>query len=306
MKLHAGPDDRGLRLDVFLARQLNHLTRSQIQMLNRSGGIRVEGRQDKGGYRIRGGETIEVDLQRIAPLTLTPEQVPFQIVYEDDDLAVIDKPAGLVVHPGSGMKTGTLVHGLLFHFQSLSTSGGGERPGIVHRLDKQTSGLLIVAKNNAAHVRLSKAFQDRQIEKTYIALVHGKVPHDTGTIQLTIGRHPTQRTKMAAGKARGRSAYTEYHVLERAGSFSLLEVKIKTGRTHQIRVHLSAIGHPVVGDAVYGEKTYKEFAKKFFSFDRYFLHASRLRFFHPTTGVLLEFHSPLPAELQKLATSIKS
>src|SRR6185503_1714471 len=162
MKLLAGPDDRGLRLDVFLAQHLENLTRSQIQMLNRSGAIRVEGRQDKAGYRIRGGETIEVDLQAVQPASLTPEQIPLQIYFEDQDLAVIEKPAGLVVHPGSGSKTGTVVHGLLFHFQTLSSAGGTSRPGIVHRLDKNTSGLLIVAKNNVAHSRLSSAFQDRQ------------------------------------------------------------------------------------------------------------------------------------------------
>jgi 23S rRNA pseudouridine1911/1915/1917 synthase len=306
MKLLAEPDDRGLRLDVFLAQRLKDLTRSQIQMLNRSGAIRVEGRLDKAGYRIRGGETIEVDLRSIRPVPLTPEQIPLQIYFEDQDLAVIEKPAGLVVHPGSGKKTGTLVHGLLFHFQSLSTGGGMMRPGIVHRLDKNTSGLLIVAKNNLAHARLSKAFQDREIEKTYVALVHGVMSKNAGTVELSVGRHPTKRTKMAAGSRRGRSAYTEYRVLEQFGGFSLLEVRIKTGRTHQIRVHLSALGHPVVGDEVYGERSYKTFTKKFGDLNRYFLHASNLRLMHPTTGVALEFHSELPPQLQKLVSSIKS
>jgi 23S rRNA pseudouridine1911/1915/1917 synthase len=306
MKLQAEPDDRGLRLDVFLVRRLKDLTRSQIQMLNRSGAIQIEGRQDKAGYRIRGGETIEVNLEALQPVPLTPEQIPLQIYFEDQDLAVIEKPAGIVVHPGSGTKKGTVVHGLLFHFQNLSTAGGGGRPGIVHRLDKNTSGLLIVAKNNVAHARLSKAFQDRDIEKTYIALAHGKLPRVMGTIELSVGRHPTLRTKMAAGKTRGRSAHTEYRVLEHFRGFSLLEIRIKTGRTHQIRVHLSAIGHPVVGDNVYGERSYKEFVKKFDDFHRFFLHASSLRFTHPTTGVAMEFHSDLPPELQKLLRSIKS
>jgi 23S rRNA pseudouridine1911/1915/1917 synthase len=306
MKLQAEPDDRGLRLDVFLARRLKDITRSQIQMLNRSGAIQIEGRQDKAGYRIRGGETIEVNLQALKPVPLTPEQIPLQIHFEDQDLAVIEKPAGIVVHPGSGTKTGTVVHGLLFHFQNLSTAGGEGRPGIVHRLDKNTSGLLIVAKNNVAHARLSKAFHDRDIEKTYVALAHGKLPRPVGTIELSVSRHPTLRTKMAAGKTRGRSAHTEYRVLEQFRGFSLLEIRIKTGRTHQIRVHLSAIGHPVVGDDVYGERSYKEFVKKFDDFHRFFLHASSLRFTHPTTGVAMEFHSDLPPELQKLLRSIKS
>jgi 23S rRNA pseudouridine1911/1915/1917 synthase len=306
MKLQAEPDDRGLRLDVFLARRLKDLTRSQIQMLNRSGAIQIEGRQDKAGYRIRGGETIEVDLQALQAAPLTPEQIPLQIYFEDQDLAVIEKPAGIAVHPGSGTKTGTVVHGLLFHFQNLSTAGGEARPGIVHRLDKNTSGLLIVAKNNVAHARLSKAFHDRQIEKTYIALVHGRLQHATGTIELSVGRHPTLRTKMAAGQPRGRSAHTEYRTLEHFRGFSLLEIRIKTGRTHQIRVHLSAIGHPVVGDDVYGERSYKEFVKKFEPLHRFFLHASNLRFTHPTTRMALNFHSALPPELQKLLSSIKS
>jgi 23S rRNA pseudouridine1911/1915/1917 synthase len=306
MKLLARPDDRGLRLDIFLAERLKNLTRSQIQKLNRSGAIRIEGRQDKTGYRMRGGETVEVDLHSLEPAHLTPEHIALQIYFEDADLAVIEKPAGMVVHPGSGTKTGTVAHALLFHFQNLSTAGGEGRPGIVHRLDKNTSGLLIVAKNNTAHARLSKAFHDREIQKTYIALVHGKPSRDEGKIELSVGRHPTLRTKMAAGKPRGRSAYTEYRVLDYFRGFALLEVRIKSGRTHQIRVHLSAIGHPVVGDNVYGERAYKEFTKRFGPFNRFFLHASDLGFVHPTTGMDLQFHSPLPPELQKLMTGIKS
>jgi len=293
-------------LDLFLTQRLENLTRSQIQLLNRSGAIRVDGRQDKAGYRLRGAETIEVDLRVLEPPRITPEQIPLQIYFEDHDLAVIEKPTGIAVHPGSGTKTGTLVHGLLFHFQNLSSAGGTSRPGIVHRLDKNTSGLLIVAKNNIAHARLSKAFHDREIQKTYCALVHGRLREETGKIELTVGRHPVMRTKMAAGKPNGRAAFTEYHVLERLRNFSLLQVGIKTGRTHQIRVHLAAIGHPVVGDRVYGERAYKDFTKKYGELNRYFLHASDLRFTHPTTGVTLEFHSPLPMELRELLRSIQS
>jgi 23S rRNA pseudouridine1911/1915/1917 synthase len=306
MKFLTAPEDRGLRLDVLLTQRLEKLTRSQIQMLNRSGAVRVDGRQDKGGYRIRGGESIEVDLTALEPTPITAEHIPLQIYFEDEDLAVIEKPAGVVVHPGSGTKTGTVVHGLLFHFQNLSTVGGTSRPGIVHRLDKNTSGLLIVAKNNVAHARLTKAFQDREIQKTYCALVHGRMRRDSEIIELAVGRHPTVRTKMAAGKRGGRSAYTEYRVKESFREFSLLEVGIKTGRTHQIRVHLAAIGHPVVGDNVYGEASYKEFTRRFGPMNRYFLHAMGLRLTHPVTGVALEFHSPLPLELQKLLKSIKS
>lgn len=305
MKLQTSPEDRGLRLDVFLAQRLQNLTRSQIQLLNRSGGIRIEGRPDKAGYRIRGGETIEIDLHSLQPAPLKPEQIPLQIYFEDQDIAVIEKPAGLVVHPGSGTST-TVVHGLLFHFQQLSDAGGTSRPGIVHRLDKKTSGLLVVAKNNVAHARLSRAFHDRHVEKTYIALVHGTPRGQSGTIELSVGRHPAIRTRMTANTARGRAAFTEYRVTEELKGFTLLEVRIKTGRTHQIRVHLSAIGHPVVGDDVYGERSYKEFIKRFGPFDRYFLHAASLRLNHPSTSEALEFHSPLPQELQNLLESIKS
>jgi 23S rRNA pseudouridine1911/1915/1917 synthase len=306
MKLRAAAEDRGLRLDVFLAQHLENLTRSQIQLLNRSGSILIEGHPDKSGYRIRGGETIEVDLKSLQQAPLTPEQMPLQIYFEDNEIAVVDKPAGLVVHPGSGTTQATLVHGLLFHFQELSDVGGEARPGIVHRLDKKTSGLLVVAKNNVAHARLSKEFQDRAIQKKYIALVHGKLKQPTGTIELSVGRHPTIRTKMSVSPVRGRSAFTEYRVVEDFRGFSLLEVRIKTGRTHQIRVHLSAIGHPIVGDDVYGERSYKEFVRKFGNMDRYFLHAAELRFTHPTTGKPLEFQSPLPPELQNLLKRIKS
>jgi 23S rRNA pseudouridine1911/1915/1917 synthase len=306
MKLQARPDDRGMRLDVFLAQRVENLTRSQIQLLNRSGAISIDGRHDKAGYRIRGGETIEVDLHPLEATPISPEQVPLQIHFEDRDLAIIEKPAGVVVHPGSGIRGGTIANALLFHFQNLSDVGGEGRPGIVHRLDKKTSGLLIVAKNNVSHARLSTGFQDRKIQKTYLALVHGNPRRAAATIELTVGRHPAIRTKMAAGKAKGREAYSKYKVLENFVGFSLLEVKIKTGRTHQIRVHLSAIGHPVVGDDVYGERSYKEFVKKFGNFDRYFLHAASLRFDHPVTGESMEFHSPLPGELQKLLDGLKS
>jgi 23S rRNA pseudouridine1911/1915/1917 synthase len=200
-----------------------------------------------------------------------------------------------------------MVHGLLFHFQNLSDAGGHTRPGIVHRLDKWTSGLLIVAKNNASHAKLSRAFQDRQIQKTYLAVVHGRLRQATGVIESSIGRHPRMRTRMAATpNGRGRSAHTRYRVVEQFREFALLEVQIKTGRTHQIRVHLASIGHPVVGDDVYGEKALKQFVRKFGAPNRYFLHAAELRFTHPGTGIPLEFHSPLPEKLQKFVNGLRS
>src|SRR4030095_5540765 len=300
MTLQAGPEDRGLRLDIFLARHLVQFTRSHIQTLNRTGAVRVGNRQEKSGYRLRGDEVVEVDLESSGGPRLEPQDIAFEIVYEDDDLAVIEKPAGLVVHPGAGTRQSTLVHGLMFKFHSLSGAGGESRPGIVHRIDKWTSGLLIVAKNDWTHARLSRAFQARAVEKTYVALVHGRMREPSGDIALNIGRHSTVRTRMSVQHGRGRAALSSYRRLKELRDFSLLEVKIKTGRTHQIRVHLAAIGHPVVGDDVYGERRYAAFAKKFGKPGRYFLHAAALKFTHPRTGEVLHFQSSLPEELDDL------
>ena len=306
MKLQPGPEDRGSRLDVFLTGRLERVTRSHVQALNKSGSILIDGQREKDGYRIRGGESIQVELKAPQPSTLEARSIPIQIHYEDDELAVIEKPAGLVVHPGAATGNSTVVHGLLFHFQKLSGTGGPTRPGIVHRLDKWTSGLLIVAKDDWTHARLSRAFQERKVQKSYVALVHGKMPQPAADIALSIGRHSTIRTRMAAQPSRGRTALSSYRVLEELGGFSLLEVKIMTGRTHQIRVHLSAIGHPVVGDNVYGESRDKEYSKKYGSLGRYFLHAAELRFTHPKSGIALKFNSPLPAELQSLLERIRA
>jgi len=306
MKLQAGPEDRGQRVDVFLAARLEKVTRSHIQAMNKAGAVRINGLQEKAGYRIRGSETIDVDLQKSpVPGLLEPRSMPLEIHYEDEALAVIEKPAGVVVHPGAATGNNTIVHGLLFHFQNLSKAGGQTRPGIVHRLDKWTSGLLIVAKDDWTHAQLSRAFQERDVQKTYIALVHGKMPQQSAEIALSIGRHSKNRTRMAAHPD-GRKALSSYRVLEEFNGFSLLEVRIMTGRTHQIRVHLSAIGHPVVGDNVYSEAKFKEFTKKYGALGRYFLHAAELRFTHPKTGAALRFESRLPSELRSLLERIRA
>ena len=307
MKLQVGPEDRGQRLDVFLAGHLERVTRSHIQALNKSGAIRVSGLQEKDGYRLRGIETIELDLglpRTSAMDGLEAKSMPLQVHYEDDDLAVIEKPAGVVVHPGAATGNNTIVHGLLFHFKNLSKAGGQTRPGIVHRLDKWTSGLLIVAKDDWTHAKLSAAFQERQVQKSYIALVHGRMPQQSAEIALSIGRHSKNRTRMAAHPD-GRKALSSYQVLEEFNGFTLLKVRIMTGRTHQIRVHLSAIGHPVVGDDVYSESKYKEFTKKYGPPGRYFLHAAELQFTHPRTGAILKFESSLPKELTSLLERIR-
>jgi 23S rRNA pseudouridine1911/1915/1917 synthase len=311
MKLQAGPEDRGLRVDVFLAGRLVRVTRSHVQTLNKSGAIRINGLQEKDGYRIRGTETIEVDLDHPQTTALAgiggleARSMALVVRYEDEQLAVIEKPAGLVVHPGAATGSNTMVHGLLFHFKNLSKTGGPARPGIVHRLDKWTSGLLIVAKDDWTHACLSRAFQERKIHKTYVALVHGKMPRPSAEIALSIGRHSKHRTRMATHPD-GRTALSSYRVLEELKGFSLLEVRIMTGRTHQIRVHLSAIGHPVVGDSVYGESRFNEFVKKYGPPGRYFLHAAKLQFNHPKTGVDLKLESPLPLELGSLLERIRN
>jgi len=307
MKLQAGHDDRGQRVDVFLAGRLERVTRSHIQSLNKTGAVRINGLQEKDGYRLRGTETIEVDLDlpRNSMMDgLEARPMSLLVHYEDDELAVIEKPAGLVVHPGAATGNNTIVHGLLFHFKNLSKAGGQARPGIVHRLDKWTSGLLIVAKEDWTHAQLTRAFQDRKVQKAYIALVHGRMPQQSAEIALSIGRHSKNRTRMATHPD-GRKALSSYRVLEELNGFSLLEVRIMTGRTHQIRVHLSAIGHPVVGDNVYSETRFKEFAKKYGPPGRYFLHAAELQFSHPKTGVHLKFESPLPNELTSLLERIR-
>jgi 23S rRNA pseudouridine1911/1915/1917 synthase len=300
MTLRPGPEDRGLRLDIFLARHLGQFTRSHIQALNRSGAVRVGSRFEKAGYRIRGNESIEIDLVPLERTALVPQEIPLHIVHEDDDLVVLEKPAGLVVHPGAGTASNTLAHALVFKFQALSRAGGEGRPGIVHRIDKWTSGLLIVAKNDWTHARLSKAFQERAVEKTYLALVHGRMRQASGEIALNIGRHRTARTRMSVQQVKGRAALSSWRRLKEIGEFSLLEVKIKTGRTHQIRVHLAAIGHPVVGDDVYGEHGYARFVRKHGKPGRYFLHAAELKFVHPRNGKALQFRSPLPPDLNAL------
>jgi len=253
---------------------------------------------------MRGNETVEVEPGPLPHAALEPQPIPLKVVYEDEDLAVIEKPAGLSVHPGAGTGVETIVHALLFRFKHLSSAGGEARPGIVHRIDKWTSGLLIVAKNDDAHVRLSRAFQERTVEKTYLTLVHGKMAKPSGEIALNIGRHPNIRTRMSVQKGRGRVALSTYRTIKEIRGFSLLEVGIKTGRTHQIRVHLSAIGHPVVGDNVYGESRYAEFVRKYGNPGRYFLHAAELRFAHPRTGEILKFRSAIPDDLENLLERI--
>jgi 23S rRNA pseudouridine1911/1915/1917 synthase len=308
--LKVGADRAGLRLDSFLADSLKEISRTRIQRAIGDGDILVNEHTAKPSYRLRDGDQIEIDLPEPPPVELVPEAIPLNIIYEDDDLIVVNKPAGMVVHPGAGIESGTLAHALVYHFNSLSGTAGRTRPGIVHRLDKETSGLLVVAKNDVAHERLSDQFRDRQVFKMYIALVYGRVSKERGEIDARIGRSPHNRTRMSVLRGgAGRTAHTIFNVAERYQDFTLLNVQIKTGRTHQIRVHLAHIGHPVVGDSTYGggrENSIRDVAirRAVQSLGRQFLHSAELAFTHPRSGERLRFTTSLPPELTTFLSGI--
>jgi 23S rRNA pseudouridine1911/1915/1917 synthase len=293
----------GQRLDSFIASHLKEVSRTRVQRAIADGDILVNERIAKPSYRLHDGDQIEIDFPEPPPVDLTPEAISLNIVYEDDDLIVVNKPAGMVVHPGAGIESGTLANALVYHFNALSGTAGRTRPGIVHRLDKETSGLLVVAKNDVAHERLSDQFRDRQVFKRYIALVYGRVSKERAEIDARIGRSPHNRTRMSVLRGgAGRTAHTIFEVATRFQDFTLLKVQIKTGRTHQIRVHLTHIGHPVVGDATYGggrENSIRDVAIKraVQALGRHFLHSAELAFNHPRSGERLEFTAPLPPEL---------
>jgi 23S rRNA pseudouridine1911/1915/1917 synthase len=289
------PAGAGKRLDQYVHEQLPQFSRSRIQQWIRDGMTLVNGSAARRSYTVRAGDRIQVTPAPPPPLHAAPEEIPLKVLYEDDDLAAIDKPAGMVVHAGAGVHSGTLVNALLHRFGSLSGVGGEVRPGIVHRLDRYTSGVLLVAKNDAAHQRLAAQFSGRQIEKVYLALVHGDVKRETARLERPIARDPRRRTRMTARLNEGRAAWSEYRVLRRFRGFTLLEVRIGTGRTHQIRVHLSSIGHPVVGDTLYGAPARIPGQP---DLGRYFLHAHRIRFRRPSDDRELELVSPLAPELE--------
>jgi len=315
----------GQRLDQFLTAQMEGVSRSRVQLLMDQGDVLVDGGREKASLKLRGGEKISVTGEpRPAPLRATPEDIPLQVVFEDANLAVVNKPAGMMVHAGAGQNEdsrnrGTLVNALLFRFKALSATGGDLRPGIVHRLDKGTSGLIVVAKNDRTHSALAEMFSSRSIKKTYIALVQGAVEREKGTINASVGRDPVHRTRMTAKpQENARSAISHYEVVQRFnnrfGKFTLVKVRIETGRTHQIRVHMASIGYPVVGDTLYGgagqltdqvasqAATSKAARRKSeperLRLGRNFLHAAQLEFIHPITGKPLELKAPLPEELE--------
>ena len=297
MRLTADPSDTGKRLDHLVHERLPEFSRSRIQDWIKAGRVQVNGACQRASHTVRSGDAIDVEPAEPPPLHAEPEAIPLTVLYEDDDIVAIDKPAGMVVHSGAGVHSGTLVNALLHRFQTLSGIGGTERPGIVHRLDRFTSGVLLVAKTDAAHQALAAQFSGREVEKIYLALVHGRVVQETGRIERPIARDPVHRTRMTARRAAGRAAWSEYRVLRRWEKVTLLEVRIGTGRTHQIRVHLSSIGHPVAGDKLYGAPSLPELG-------RYFLHAHRIRFRRPSDGESISVVSPLPRELERWMESL--
>ena len=302
--LSASAEDAGQRLDAFLAGHIEGWSRSRLQRLIDDGDILVNGRGAKSSYKLRAHDEIEADLSTLPPSSFVPEDIPIEAVFEDDDVIVVNKPAGMVVHPAAGAGSGTLANALAFHFQKLSRAAGETRPGIVHRLDKGTSGLMVVAKTEAAHENLAEQFRARTVFKSYLALVHGQMTKETDQIDGPIARDPRHRTRMAVVRS-GRSALTLYRVRRNFERFTLLDVEIKTGRTHQIRVHLAWLKHPVVGDETYGSGRDKTITDpkvrgQVARLGRQFLHAERLGFRHPRTGERVDFSAELPVELKDL------
>ncbi|MGB6946428.1 MAG: RluA family pseudouridine synthase [Bryobacteraceae bacterium] len=295
--MSAAAADAGKRLDQFLRERLPQFSRSRLQDWIEQGRVLVDGLPAKRSYLVKGAERIHVHPAELPPLRATPEDLPVEVLYEDADVIAINKPAGMVVHTGAGQHSGTLVNALLHRFGKLSSVGGELRPGIVHRLDRFTSGVILIARNDAAHRNLAEQFASRQVEKIYVALVHGRLKNDQGRITTPIARDPVRRVRMTARLDHGRQAITSYQVLKRFDRLTFLEVKIGTGRTHQIRVHLASIGHPVVGDKLYGAPASE--------LGRFFLHARQISFTSPSSGERITVNAPLPADLESYLGTLR-
>ncbi|HXK59453.1 MAG TPA: RluA family pseudouridine synthase [Acidobacteriota bacterium] len=310
--LTVSDEDAAQRLDRYLVAKLKGPTRSAIQNWIKAERVRVGGAAVKAGYQVRSGDRVEIAPPEPEPSRLVPEPIPLNLVYEDNDLVVVDKPAGVVVHPGAGVSRGTLANALLYHFNQLSQAGT-VRPGVVHRLDKATSGLLVVAKNEHVHEELSRQFRRREVEKRYLALVYGRLEKKKGVIQVPIGRDAVVRTKISTRSRKPREAVTEYEVVKEFAYLSLLRITLHTGRTHQIRVHLQHLRHPVVGDSTYGGdpkrflsiRAGSSLVKEINQLGRHFLHAEFLAFEHPTRHERVVFHSPLPGELAQFLARLE-
>lgn len=293
----AEAEDAGTRADVFLAAKLG-VSRSNMQKLLEDGRVKRGEKIIKANYKVRAGEMFVVDIPEPEPIEAVPENIPLDIIYEDDDVVVLNKARGMVVHPAPGNYTGTLVNALLYHCSNLSGINSAIRPGIVHRLDKDTSGIMIVAKNDAAHISLSQQIQSKTAVRTYLAVVRGNIKTDSGTIETQIARDKNDRKKMAVVKEGGRDAITDYEVLERFGKYTLVRCKLRTGRTHQIRVHMEYLGYPLVGDPKYSPM------KTPFGIKGQALHSHTLEFTHPRTGERMKFEAPLPEDMHKIITRL--
>lgn len=292
-------EQEGVRIDQFLTKKVPDISRSRIQKLIEQGNITVQDKQIKPNYKVRQGDVVRVDLPEPVVLDVKPEDIDIEILYEDEDIAVVNKPQGMVVHPAAGNYSGTLVNALMSRCSTLSTINGVIRPGIVHRIDKDTSGVLVIAKNDAAHHSLAEQIKVHSVKRIYYAIVEGVIKQDSGTVDAPLGRHPVERKKMAVVSKNGRRAVTHYRVIERFKRNTLIEARLETGRTHQIRVHMAYIGHPLVGDPVYGYK------KQRFNLKGQALHAKTLGIIHPSTGEYMEFTTPLPEYFQKLVDNLR-
>ena len=288
-------DKMGERLDVFLTRKRADFSRSHIQKLIAKGEVVTAGKVRKANYKLALGDEVKITLQEAVPVAIEAENIPLAILYEDEDIIIINKARGMVVHPAAGVNSGTLVNALLYHCDDLSGINGEIRPGIVHRLDKDTSGVMVCAKNDKAHVNLAEQIRTKTAHRVYLAIVNGNIKEEAGIIKGDIGRHPIDRKKMAIVKENGKPAVTHFKVLERFGDYTLVECKLETGRTHQIRVHMASIGHPLVNDPKYGSKKASPFAIKGQA-----LHSHELTLTHPTTGEEMHFTAPLPDDMQKI------
>ena len=293
-------EDQQMRLDKYLAEQFPEQTRSYLQKLIKEGAVLVNGKSVKTGFQLSKGDEVCVSIPEPKELDVEPQKMDLDIVYEDEDVILVNKPKGMVVHPAPGHTTDTLVNGLLYHCKdNLSGINGVARPGIVHRIDRDTTGILIVCKNDMSHNSIAAQLKEHSINRRYRALVHGNLKDDTGTIEGPIGRHPIDRKKMSINEKNGKPAVTHYTVLERFGNYTFIECKLETGRTHQIRVHMTSIGHPLVGDEVYGP------AKSPFKLQGQCLHAMILGFVHPRTGEYMEFSADLPAYFEDLLRKLR-
>jgi len=287
------------RLDTYVAKRVGDLSRSEIKKLIKNGEIKVNNKEEKVSYIVKEEDKIEIKITKKEDFKLIPQDLNLEVLYEDDYIAVINKPYGMVVHPGPGNERGTLVNGLLSRFKKLANMDDPIRPGIVHRLDKDTSGLLVIAKDNKAYEKLVETFKKRDILRTYNALVFGRIKNKTGKIQTLIGRHPVNRQKMAVLKSSGKEAITRYEVVDLFDKYTYIEASLETGRTHQIRVHMNYINHPIVGDPVYSN------GKNEFGLKRQFLHSSKIGFDHPITGKYMVFKSELPKEFNNILEGLK-